>query len=137
MIMITLFFAFMQMIFLQKRKKIDKIIHGGYKMANYKKLKEKLYEARTSRDLTRDYVIERLNKMGIKYNQSSLARIESGDIKNVKPELLRALCEIYNLDIAEMFSLAGMDNFLKALNIITEVKSFNIGIPLYNTIAST
>ena len=102
-------------------------------MKDLKAVAKILRETRIKKELSREYVVERLKKMGVSYNQSSLARIEDGTFKTIKPEILKALSQIYMLNIKEMYELAGiLDDFMT----ITDIEGADFKIPIYEFITS-
>ena len=79
-------------------------------MENMEQLRELISKKRRSKNLAREKVSELLKIEGIEYAESSLTRFENGKIKNIRIEILNALCDILDIDKKEAFSLAGLDN---------------------------
>ncbi len=91
-------------------------------MENMEQLRKLVTEKRTTKNLARDKVSELLRMKGIEYAESSLSRFENGKIKNIRIEVLNALCEILGIDKRTAFNLAGLDNE----GILSESDSFEL-----------
>lgn len=91
-------------------------------MRNMDQLRKLVTEKRMAKNLARDKISELLKMKGIEYAESSLSRFENGKIKNIRIEVLNALCDILNIDKKTAFSLAGLDN----KNLIPENENFEI-----------
>ena len=91
-------------------------------MENMEQLRKLITEKRNSKNLARDKISELLRLKGIEYGESSLSRFENGKIKNIRIEVLNALCDILGIDKKTAFSLAGLDN----KDLLYENKSFSI-----------
>lgn len=91
-------------------------------MENLEQLRKLITEKRNAKNLARDKVSELLRIKGIEYAESSLSRFENGKIKNIRIEVLNALCDILGIDKKTAFSLAGLDN----KGILPESDSFEL-----------
>ena len=98
-------------------------------MENMEQLRKLISKKRRDKNLVREKVSELLKIEGIEYAESSLTRFENGKIKNIRIEILNALCDILDIDKKEAFSLAGLDN-KTILNEFSNEEDF-IRVPLY------
>jgi SOS-response transcriptional repressor LexA len=75
-------------------------------MGNFEKLIMILKETRLKKEYSFRQVEMYLNHKGVKYNFTSLKKLEDGKIKSVSPRVLHTLAEIYGLNAVELFKMA-------------------------------
>lgn len=75
-------------------------------MENFEKLIITLKEARIKKKYSFRQVGMYLKHKGVKYNFTSLKKLEDGKIKSISPRILNALAEIYSLNSVELFKTA-------------------------------
>lgn len=76
-------------------------------MENFERLIITLKEARIKKKYSFRQVGMYLKHKGVKYNFTSLKKLEDGKIKSISPRILNALAEIYSLDAVELFKTAS------------------------------
>ena len=75
-------------------------------MDNFEKLVMILKEARLEKEYSFRQVEMYLNHKGVKYNFTSLKKLEDGKIRSISPRVLHTLAEIYGLNAVELFKMA-------------------------------
>ena len=75
-------------------------------MNNFEKLVMILKEARLEKEYSFRQVEMYLNHKGVKYNFTSLKKLEDGKIRSISPRVLHTLAEIYGLNAVELFKMA-------------------------------
>lgn len=90
-----------------------------------------LKEVRKGKGLNLENVSEILNKKyNLKIDQSNLSRYEAGKVKKVDPKIIKAICEIYEVDYTNIFKKLGF------IDGIQEDRLEMMQIPLFSCIAA-